>query len=68
MHPSGLDISSPRRLTKDIDKTCMNPFDIKVARHFLISFDPHCDPDNGQGLDMVVNWLQVNSCILCRRN
>ena len=72
MHPSGLDISSPRHPTKDVvDKTCPNPSDIKVAREFLFSLDPYCRPmagDSVVGLREVADWLQVNFCIICRRN
>ena len=72
MHPSGLDIFSPRRPSKDvIFKICPNSSDIRIAREFLISIGAHhyvMLPDFCEGLENVVDWMQVKSCILCRRN
>ena len=69
---SGLDIPSPSRSTKDIiDKTCPDPSEIKVAREFLFSFGAQNDftqSGYSRRLQKVVNWMQVNSYILCRRN
>ena len=72
MHLSGLDISSPRRLSKDIiDKTCPSSSDIGIAREFLLSIDAEHFfelSDCRRGVENVVNWMQVKSCILWRRN
>ena len=69
MHPSVLDISSPRHPTKDIiDKTSPSPSDINVAREFLGGQDDFKMSGYSRRLEKVVNWMQVNSCILCRRN
>ena len=74
MHLSGLNISSPSRPKKPvIDKISPNPSDIKVARGFLNSLGPGFDYrvlDSSLGLQLgkVADWLQVKSCILCRRN
>jgi hypothetical protein len=66
MHPSGLDISSPRRPKKDIiDKTCPNSSDIEIARNFLFSIGAQFDfkiSGYRRGIEKVVNWMQVNSC------
>jgi hypothetical protein len=73
MHASvcGLEIS-PRRPKKDIiDKTCPNPSDIEVAREFLCLSGAQNDfikSSYSRRLKKVVNWIQVNSCMLCRRN
>ena len=73
MHLCGLEISSLRRPKKNlIDKTCPNLSDIKVARNFLVSLlspqSVNAIFDHYLGLEMVVNWLQVNSSILCGRD
>ena len=72
MHPSGVDISSPRRRKKDIiDKICPNSSDIEVARNFLLSIGAQDDfrkYDYRRGMERVVNWMQVMSGILFRRN
>jgi hypothetical protein len=64
MHSSGLDISSPRRLKKDIiDKTCPNSSDIKVARDFLFSTGAqNCFLIYGfsTSVENVVYWMQVS--------
>ena len=70
MHPSGLKISSPRRPQKDIiDKICPNSSDIEVAREFLISIgalhESTISSHSSRGIENVVNWMQVNYCILC---
>jgi hypothetical protein len=68
MHLSGLYISTPRRPKRDIiDKTCPNSTDIEGAREFLINRGATYDfrvSGYGKGIDDVVNWMQVNSCIL----
>ena len=67
-----LDISSPRRFKEEIfDKTCPNSSDIEVAREFLVSIGAHYEFAvfrYSRSIDNVVNWMQVKSCILCRRN
>jgi hypothetical protein len=74
MHLSGLYISTPRRHKRDIiDKTCPVSADIDGAREFLINIGRAAQYDfvlsrYGKGMGEVVNWMQVNSCILCRRN
>jgi hypothetical protein len=71
MHPCELEIFSPRHSRKNIiNKTFPNLSDIKVAQKFLVSLlDPESMIFYGDlGLKDVVNWLQVNPCILCRRN
>ena len=72
MHPSGVDIPSSRRPTKDIiDKTCPNPSEIEVVREYLLSLGAQNDfimSSYGRRLEKVVNWMQVNSCILCGRD
>ena len=71
MHPSGLDIPSPRLPSKDvIDETCPNSSDIEIARNFLFSIGAqHYSTlsDYRRGLENVVDWMQVKSCILWRR-
>ena len=70
MHHSGIDISSPRRPAKDIvDKTSPNPSDIEDAREFLFEIGGLYDfvvSGYSRGIKMVLNWMQVNSSILCR--
>ena len=73
MHLSGLDISSPRRLSKGvIDKTCPNYSDIEIARNFLLSIlDARryfTSSYYRERLESVVDWMQVKSSILWRRN
>ena len=75
MHPSELDISSHRRPSKDIiDKTCPNSSDIEIARKFLFLIEKDAQryfrlSEYFQGLENVVYWMQVKSCILlCGRN
>ena len=72
MHPSGLDIPSPRLPSKDvIDETCPDSSDIRIAREFLISIGAQYYvmlPEFREGLENVVDWMQVKSCILCRIN
>jgi hypothetical protein len=73
MHPYGLEISSPRRPKKNIiDKICPNISDIKVAQKILVSIigpeGEFKEFNHNLGLKSIVNWLQVNSCILRRRN
>ena len=72
MQPSGLDISSPRRSTKNINNTCPNPYDTKIAREFLLSLGvPRNDlnlSSYSYRLEMVGHWLQVKSSILCKRH
>ena len=72
MKLSGLDISLHSRPTKDIiDKACPNPSDIEVAREFLFLLGALNDFKKSgycRRLQKVVNWMQVNSCILCTRN
>jgi hypothetical protein len=69
---SGPDISSPSRPTKDIiDKTSPNPSEIEVAREFLFllgALNDFIKSGYSRRLQKVVNWMQVNSCILCTRN
>ena len=64
MQPSGLDISSPTRPTKNIiDKTCPNPCDIKIARGFLVSSGAQSDfvmSEYGYRLETVGHWMQVS--------
>ena len=66
MQPPGLDISSPRRPIKDIvDKTCPNPSDIEVARHYLLLSGAHNDFTKSgycERLEKVLDWMQVKSC------
>ena len=69
MHPSGLDISSPRHLKKDIiDETRPNSPDIMVARGFLQSIGAENDFFTifkyGWAINKVVKWMQVKFCIL----
>jgi hypothetical protein len=71
MHPSGLDISLPRRPKKDIiDKICPNLSDIEVAREFLLSTgadNQFLISDYTVRIEKVVKWMQVKFCILCRK-
>ena len=79
MHLSGLDISSPRRLSNAIiDKACPSSSDIGIAREFLLSIDAqHYEvsdlhrgvelSDYHQGVENVIDWMQVKCCILWRR-
>ena len=68
---NALDISSSRRPKKDIiNKTCPNSSDIEVAWELLLNKGSKYDfvVSGYSGIEKVVIWLQVKSCILCRKN
>ena len=64
IHPSELDILSPRYPKKDnIDKICPNSSDIEAARDFLFSIDAHHNFlmfGFSTRLENVVYWLRVS--------
>jgi hypothetical protein len=68
MHPSGLDISLPRRSERGIiDKTCPDLSDINVTRDILVSLGARNNfiiSGYSRRLEYVVSWMKVKSCIL----